>query len=124
MAWKVTTVDDYPLCNTKKETAAHLFFECDYSAAVWNTILHSLKFSRKATSFDQELTWVLKATKRTGDRYKLLVMYFAECLYSIWLQRIEMVFNHKCRRPADIVPDIMFRVACTATASQHMFLLN
>ncbi|XP_021845304.2 uncharacterized protein [Spinacia oleracea] len=85
VAWKITTVEDCPLCTTKKESAAHLFFECDYSAAVWNTILHSLKFTRKASSFDQELAWILKATKRTGDRYKLLVMYFAECLYSIWL---------------------------------------
>ncbi|XP_056697356.1 uncharacterized protein [Spinacia oleracea] len=119
VAWKVTTMDECPFCNTKKETVAHLFFECHYSAAVWNVILHSLKFNRRAVSFDQELTWVLKATKRTGDRFKLLVMYFAECIYSIWFQKNEMVFNHRCRSPADIVSDIKFRVACRATAGQH-----
>ncbi|XP_021850393.1 uncharacterized protein [Spinacia oleracea] len=107
VTWKDITTDCCPLCTNEKESAAHLLFECDYSAAVWNDILHSLRFSRRSAPFDKELIWVLKATKRTGDRHKLLLMYFAECIYSIWLQRNEMVFNQKCRsRPSDILLDI------------------
>lgn len=124
LTWKVTTTDSCPLCTIKKESASHLFFQCDYSAAVWNEIIHNLQFCRRATTFDQELVLVLKATKRPGDRHKLLLMYFAECIYSIWLQRNEMVFNQNCRSPSGILLEIKFRVSCRATDSQKLLLMS
>ena len=120
LAWKIVTANSCPLCSTMPESTGHLFFECSYSAAVWGKILQQLQFHRNPAPFDQELAWILKATKRTGDRYKLLLMFFSESVYGIWLQRNEMVFNQQCRSPADLVHDIQFRVACRATDSQKL----
>ncbi|XP_056685500.1 uncharacterized protein [Spinacia oleracea] len=50
-----------------------------------------LQFHRQPFTF--EMVLILRASKRTGDRYKLLMMFFAECIYGIWLQRNTKVFK-------------------------------
>lgn len=87
MTWKVITDDQCPLCSKSSESVSYLFFEREYATGFWQKILHSLQFSRRPLTFEQELTWILKATKRTGDRHKILLMYFAECIYGVWIQR-------------------------------------
>ncbi|XP_056688098.1 uncharacterized protein [Spinacia oleracea] len=81
LQWKVVTDDLCPLCSKCPESVSHLFFHCEFAAG------------------------------RTGDRHKLLLMYFAKCVYGIWIQRNEMVFNHKCRDPKAVLQDVKFRVA-------------
>ena len=66
----------------------------------------------------------IKFSKKSGDRFKLYSMCFAEAVYHIWLQRNEMVFNQKCRPEATVVREVLFKVACRATDKQrHMLIL-
>ncbi|XP_056685474.1 uncharacterized protein [Spinacia oleracea] len=124
LRWKVVASNICPLCRNQSESVQHLFFECGYSAVIWSHVLRSLQFTRTVGKFDYEMTWMMKAAKRIGDRFKLLINYFAECIYGIWLQRNAKVFTGSCRSPHEMLKDIKFRVACRATDRQQQLLLD
>ncbi|XP_021837639.2 uncharacterized protein [Spinacia oleracea] len=121
--WKVVSTNVCPLCANCPESVQHLFFECSYSADIWQKVLVALQFSRTPSTFDLELRWMISVAKRTSARCKLLMMFFAECIYSIWLQRNAKVFTQTCLSPADVLKEIKFRVACKATDDQKQLLL-
>ncbi|XP_056685632.1 uncharacterized protein [Spinacia oleracea] len=123
LKWKVVDSNTCPLCSNQPESIQHLFFECGYSNVIWSHVLRSLQFTRPVGKFDCEMAWMMKAAKRSGDRFKLLLIYFAECIYGIWLQRNAKVFTNSCRSSQDMLKEIKFRVACRATDSQHQLLL-
>ncbi|XP_021861689.2 uncharacterized protein [Spinacia oleracea] len=103
LTWKVVDGNVCPLCYGSLESVQHLFFECGYSAAIWSHVLTSLHFNRPVGQLDSELIWMVRAAKRTGDRFKLLLMLFVECIYGIWLQRNAKVFTHACSSPQDML---------------------
>ncbi|XP_021855953.1 uncharacterized protein [Spinacia oleracea] len=91
MKWGVVTADGCPICSTCTESADHLFFACTFSCRVWQKVLDLLQFKRRPEPFVNELQWVIKSCKRSGSRHKLLGMFFAESVYSIWLNRNDVV---------------------------------
>ncbi|XP_056697358.1 uncharacterized protein [Spinacia oleracea] len=123
LKWKIVDSNVCPLCSCMPESTQHLFFECSYSAAIWSSVLACLQFHRPVSQLDNEVVLMTRAAKRTGDRFKLLLMFFAECLYGIWLQRNAKVYTHSCRSPLDLLRDIKYRVACRATDQQRNLLL-
>ncbi|XP_056691942.1 uncharacterized protein [Spinacia oleracea] len=80
-------------------------------------------FHRPVSQLDNEVMLMSRAAKRTGDRFKLLLMFFAECLYGIWLQRNAKISTQSCRSPHDLLRDIKYRVACRATDQQKSIIL-
>lgn len=122
--WKVVDTNVCPMCSCVPESVLHLFFECCYSTAVWSHVIVSLQFHRPASQLDNEVVQITRAVKRSGDRFKLLLMFFAECIYGIWLQRNAKVFTKSCRSPYDLLREIKYRVACRATDQQQSILLT
>lgn len=123
LAWRVVDSNVCPLCSCGPESVQHLFFECGYSVAIWSKVLLSLHFQRPVSKFDTLMVWMIRDAMRTTDRFKLLLTYFAECIYGIWLQRNAEVFTHACRSPHDILKEIKYRVACRASEKQKVLLL-
>lgn len=84
-------------------------------------MLNLLHFVRPPTYFYGKLAWAIKSGKRTE---KLYLMLFAECVYEIWLQRNDTVFNQRLKTPAAVVKEVLFKVASRASESQRRLLLS
>ncbi|XP_021834954.1 uncharacterized protein [Spinacia oleracea] len=111
-AWGINCSDVCVLCNSGKETVEHLFFECLFSAAVWQRVLRSIGISRRGNGFASELNVVVKRSRKTSGCSVLYVMCFTETVYHIWLARNVVVFRQTRRSIDSIVKDILFRVCC------------
>ncbi|XP_021836755.2 uncharacterized protein [Spinacia oleracea] len=110
--WKAVDSDICVLCNSNIESAEHLFFECPTSSLVWQKILSLLQLSRPTGGFTYEIQWMLKSS--TGGKHQLLMIFFAESIYSIWLNRNDRIFNQHCKPPTELFKEIQFRVAAKA----------
>ncbi|XP_021865205.2 uncharacterized protein [Spinacia oleracea] len=80
--WNIAASDKCPVCTASTES-------------VWQKVLKLLQFSRPPGGFTSELQWVIKSSKM-GE---LLMMFFAECIYSVWLNRNDKVLNQHCKTP-------------------------
>ncbi|XP_056685989.1 uncharacterized protein [Spinacia oleracea] len=124
LKWSIVTCDSYLYCNTTSESVDHLFFECGFTSQVWQRVLTLLQFAKAPAGFHDELEWVLKCSKKNGASQKLLVMFFAEAVYSIWLNRNDKLYNQHCRTLAELFKDIQFRVAARCPSDLCSKLLD
>lgn len=122
--WGVVDSEVCPVCSMGTETIEHLSFACTLSCRVWQKVLDLLHFKRRPESFDNEMQWLIKSCKRSGSRHKLLGMFFAECIYSIWLNRNDVVYNQVCKTPERLFRQIQFHVASRSSDALSSTLLN
>ncbi|XP_021732308.1 uncharacterized protein LOC110699125 [Chenopodium quinoa] len=109
-------------CASTAESVSHLFFECSYSASIWNKILQLLGFCRIGQRFDSEVLWVLQQGRRATAKGRLLLMCFAETIHCIWIQRNTLMFTGDYK-PADIAfREVIFSVACRCIDSDRKYL--
>ncbi|XP_021852492.1 uncharacterized protein [Spinacia oleracea] len=109
--WNIVTSDNCLLCSSSSESVEHLFFECGFTFQIWQKVLNILQFTRSPTGFQAELDWIVKCSKKNGGRHKLLVMFFAETMYSIWLNRNDKLCNQHRKTLIELFGDIQLKVA-------------
>ncbi|XP_020264077.1 uncharacterized protein LOC109840002 [Asparagus officinalis] len=80
------------------ETCEHLYFECQYSATVWNKIMDWLSYRWKSCKWNQLTTWYSNL-KGIGFKKKLKRMALSAAVYLIWQERNLRIFQHKARDP-------------------------
>ncbi|XP_021849078.1 uncharacterized protein [Spinacia oleracea] len=114
LQWKIVNVNSCLMCGSAEETVDHLFFKCSISSQVWQKVLALLHFSRPATGFTEEIQWMIKSSKRGSGRHKLLLMFFSECTYTLWLNRNNKLFNNHCKEAVVLFREVVFRVAARA----------
>ncbi|XP_056691936.1 uncharacterized protein [Spinacia oleracea] len=102
LQWNIVSSSLCPMCQVGSESLEHMFFDCQFSAQVWQKVLKLLQFARRHVGFTDELRWVLKSCKRGGNRHKLLRMFFDESVYSLWLNRNNQVYNKHCKSPTEL----------------------
>lgn len=122
--WKVVVVDTCLLCGLSGESVEHMFFECSVSSHLWQNVLNLLRFGRPAARFTNELSWMIKSSKRGGGRHKLLIMLFAEIIYSMWLNRNDKLFNNHCKTSDVLFRETMFKVAARAPTELSNLLIE
>ncbi|XP_056685987.1 uncharacterized protein [Spinacia oleracea] len=121
--WKVVATETCLLCGLSGESVEHMFFQCHVSAQLWHKVLNFLHFDREATGFTAKLTWMIKSSKRGVGRHKLLIMFFAESIYSLWLNRDDKLFNHHCKAP-DLFRETLFRAVARASNELSNMLID
>ncbi|XP_058776403.1 uncharacterized protein LOC131650721 [Vicia villosa] len=118
-------IDDKCVFCNKEETLNHLFFECSDTRQTWSKVLCFIGYHRIPLGWNQEMTWAIAETKRKGWRRDLLKIALTECVYGVWRQRNDMVFNHT---PSDlhlwklIVQDICIRSTLHKRIRHHVNL--
>ncbi|XP_020266060.1 uncharacterized protein LOC109841507 [Asparagus officinalis] len=92
------------LCSNHIETVCHLFFDCYYSAAVWNSVMDWLNFSWRSCSWGEIIHWYSCNLKRKGLTESLKKMALSSSVYHLWQERNLRIFQFKTRQP-----DVLFR---------------
>ncbi|XP_021759142.1 uncharacterized protein LOC110724052 [Chenopodium quinoa] len=106
------------------ENVNHLFFDCSYSNVIWSSMLQILGFTRPVLSFADELHWIAKCCRKTDARSRLIVMYFSETVYNVWLQSNALMFTGNCKSVSDLIREIIFLVACICNSIDRYLLYS
>ena len=83
-----------PFCNREEESAAHLFFLCPFTAAVWAQIRSWLGISRAMSTLSSAIKWLLKEARGSSWICKLKKITFACTVYHIWTARNSFIFDN------------------------------
>lgn len=85
---------DCILCSLHEETCLHLFFDCPFSARVWNSIKDWLGITRAMTTLASALKWMKKEARGTTWHSKAKRIALASTVYYIWMARNRMIFEN------------------------------
>ena len=85
MQWNVGASGHCILCNSTLETRNHLFFECDYSAAIWTDLAKNIFGSRFSIDWQTNIDFISGRSKHVEG---FLARYvFQAVIYAIWRER-------------------------------------
>ncbi|XP_019108124.2 uncharacterized protein LOC109136466 [Beta vulgaris subsp. vulgaris] len=102
----------------------HLFFKCDYAAAVWQAIHSKLHWDYHFQSFGEEVRKAKTKARGQSRHARLYVKLFTEAIYAIWLQRNNKVFNDTLVPAHVLVKEIVFRTACNCPENERTLSLH
>ncbi|XP_021750486.1 uncharacterized protein LOC110716169 [Chenopodium quinoa] len=94
-----------------------------YSNVISSSMLQILGFTRPVLSFADELHWITKCCKKTDARSRLIVMYFCETVYNVWLQRNALMFIGNCKSASELIRQIIVLVACRCNSIDFYCIL-
>ncbi|XP_020253802.1 uncharacterized protein LOC109830852 [Asparagus officinalis] len=94
---------DCVLCTfQQQETCRHLFFDCAYSAELWNNVMVWLKYKWKSCNWDSIIDWYSSNLKGKGFMKRIKRMALTVSIYAIWKERNQRIFQQRTQDPATI----------------------
>lgn len=94
------------LCSRGNEDIQHLFFNCQYSKAVWTEVLQTFDQNHRPLIWESEWRWIVKKTKGRARRKLKMKEAFATTVYSLWKERNCRVFRNSRTQTSVIVNSI------------------
>lgn len=95
------------LCQAGIDSVDHLFFECDFSKAVWKKGLMSQGIIRDPKGWMHEFRWIMRVTKgRNNPKIKLKIL-FAAAVYKLWKERNKRTFRAESSTSDAIIGQIL-----------------
>ncbi|XP_039017978.1 uncharacterized protein LOC120149160 [Hibiscus syriacus] len=91
------------LCGAGLESRNHLFLECSYSKAVWDSILHACRLQQQDSSWDDLLGWMACNWKGKSLLVHILKLAWTGFVYFTWEERNYRIFRGLSRSPDTIV---------------------
>ncbi|XP_019230192.1 PREDICTED: uncharacterized protein LOC109211148 [Nicotiana attenuata] len=108
MRWGITVDITYSLCQAELETREHLFVECDFAKAIWRRLQKWLKWQQTVEEWNQHVDWAIKNAKGKSQQAQIFKLVYAKCIYAIWMERNNRVFEKKTRSWEIIVREIVY----------------
>ena len=71
----------------------HLFFECDFLANVWNSLLAKSGLVWSGRTWETWIVFVTYMNKGKSSFEKLIKLCFTYCVYSLWQERNLRIFR-------------------------------
>ncbi|XP_050205599.1 uncharacterized protein LOC126655448 [Mercurialis annua] len=103
LKWGVIHSNSCCFCNSKTETVDHLFFECDYSKAIWRKLLVDMNFNRDSYHWRREVSSLVRRTKGKSKIARDRKNTFCAAIYHIWRARNEKIFNQNLMKEGMLV---------------------
>ncbi|XP_075083705.1 uncharacterized protein LOC142167450 [Nicotiana tabacum] len=107
--WGIALDLECVMFHTQPESRNHLFMDCDFTRAVWNRILLWLqKQERPTIGWDQHVAWIIQNVKGRTQQAHIFKSVYAECVYAIWMERNQRIFEKKSRNWEIIAREIAY----------------
>lgn len=74
------------LCNEPLETVEHLFFECSYSAEIWETLMKGVLLDKTTVKWE-ELMRIMRDSSNGKMKQFIIKYVFQTSVYMIWRER-------------------------------------
>ena len=97
-------------CDAAEESNEHLFFRCQFGAAIWEHVKSWLGMHRAMSTIQSTLRWLKKEARGTSWRSKAKYIAFSCTVYYIWNARNRCIFEGQCPSVTDIVSKIKTHV--------------
>ncbi|KAJ0800754.1 putative RNA-directed DNA polymerase [Helianthus annuus] len=86
-----------PLCNYDRDSRDHLFFQCNFSAQVWNKVKAMVNLTNVDTTWSSILTWGEQHSRSKNVDHIVCKLVIAAASYYIWQERNNRLFNNSKR---------------------------
>ncbi|XP_020266003.1 uncharacterized protein LOC109841442 [Asparagus officinalis] len=116
--------NQYILCTTQQETCKHIFFECQYSAHIWNEMMEWLNYSWRSCSWDKVVNWYSTHLKGKGFMEKMKRMALSATVYWIWKERNMRIFQGKLHTLAQLVREVKISILSKVINEEIPELIN
>nr|VDD38956.1 unnamed protein product [Brassica oleracea] len=81
------------LCSSRLETHHHLFFECEYSSALWQPYASAV-WLLPPTDIHSTVSWILRPQQASNSSSAVIVkLVFQSSVYLIWKERNARIFT-------------------------------
>ncbi|KAB5567971.1 hypothetical protein DKX38_001764 [Salix brachista] len=106
------------LCSDHEEDHNHLFFDCVYSAEVWQAISQRAQIRWPNLQWSQAWDWVsAEFNSKKNPRHNMGMLVLAATVYHLWCERnrrlFKQVFCSSQRTTNDVIQAIRIRLANT-----------
>ncbi|XP_020253958.1 uncharacterized protein LOC109831024 [Asparagus officinalis] len=99
------------LCTHQKhETIGHLFFECEFSAIIWNRTMEWMNFRWKTCNWERVIQWYSEKLKGKGFMLKLKRLALSVTVYAIWKERNQRIFQHEAKGADFVFKTVKFLI--------------
>ncbi|XP_055826334.1 uncharacterized protein LOC129894699 [Solanum dulcamara] len=94
--WGMKVSKKCVLCQMTDEIIEHLFVQCQFSICLWNRLLAwSHNHDPIPANWDQFLKWCIRHGKVKVVATQIFKIILAKCVYAIWIERNNRVFQKK-----------------------------
>lgn len=90
--WGMTVPEECVLCSAAPETHHHLFFECSYSASVWNYYARKV-WSNPPPDIHSAAAWINCSRSSSPQERCIIKLMFQSSIYLIWKERNSRIFT-------------------------------
>ncbi|KAJ9536697.1 hypothetical protein OSB04_un000082 [Centaurea solstitialis] len=90
------------LCGTCPDSHEHLFFECNYSKAVWKKIRMEVHWM----TIPDDWNGIMNTISNHASGHKLHKLTLAASVYMVWRERNNRLFTDKKKPPEQVAKDI------------------
>lgn len=99
------------LCDRETETLEHLFFRCEFAAAVWNGVWEWCGFHQTPHGWDEEQRVLIVHCSSNNGRQRLYRCVLTVLVYHLWMERNQRRMQGKKRAVEAIVYQCQLLVA-------------
>jgi len=106
-------------CGLHTESHEHLFFECQFSSTVWQTVNDKANIHWPSLSWQNLLSWAAaNCCKKTDIQHLIARLLLSTTVYLLWFERNTRVFNHQFQAAPTIAEEV-FQLVRTYLASME-----
>ncbi|KAJ6314352.1 hypothetical protein OIU78_017928 [Salix suchowensis] len=81
-------------CNQVAETHEHLFFQCQFSAQVWQSVNNKANMHWPSLPWTNLLKWTMNRVKKKGNiNNRTGSLLLSSTVYHLWKKRNRRIFN-------------------------------
>ncbi|XP_020245399.1 uncharacterized protein LOC109823532 [Asparagus officinalis] len=110
------------LCSAQQETSKHMFFECQFSAHIWNEIMEWSDYSWRSCNWDQIISWYSTNLKGKGYMKKIKRMTLSATVYWIWKERNLRIFQGRMHTSDQLVREIKTSILSKVLKRENAYI--
>ena len=114
-SWGYDIESDCLLCGVAQEARNHLFFECSFSAQVWNLLTRKLGIFAPPTTWDHVLLWLPTALPNKYGKLAVLLAWQG-VIYELWRERNRRYHDGLTLSPTSVAKLVLSTIVNKCTA--------